>query len=498
MDSLPDEVLGPLILGKHLNVRDLVRCKGVSKRWWWVIQNLVQVRELVLSDKIDEFPKGIWYYSNKPIEYENALESAFLKRDRLNLSYNLRRLHLGYYCNPKLSEYLDLSAFEHLEQLDIVCEIDCRRIASTSLKVFSCLTHGVLLLQTPNLQVLKCQDLDLILLSDPKRLKQLELSDYSEKIESLTGLEHLQLNYEGVLRLDRDILQSLKLLKCLKLNPACAAERPDEFREFRNNVLLYIVKQKLVLRRTELHIFLFGVELTNSTLVGEYDPTCGKLAFQIANYDSVFGDLSCHQSVDYKELLCLFRNQIREDYFKKFINIRQVILHGEPDDSRFVAFLSKLDHFESLHLTDESFVQSSLDRLPDLCSKLTELRIEQHADKLIDYAFVLRFRLLRRFFTTQNSSNLIDMAIQCARQLTYLQSFVYHKKLSSYYLLVTIMKKMRNRFHFVSADQVGPSNMTVDIQPNLRFDDLVKAGKSLKESIADGPNFFFLFIGTGK
>lgn len=494
MDKLPNEILGPYILGLHLNVRDLVRCKKVSKRFYWVIHNLVRVRELVLSDKIDEFPKGIWYGSNKPILYENAVESTFLKYDRLNLHRFLRRLHLGRYCNPNLSEFLDLNTYQNLEHIDSAGHVNCALIESASLRTFSCNAHGNLVFRTPNLRALKCKDLSSIFLSDPQQLTHLEVSNYNQKIKWLTGLEFLQLNYEGEIQLNRDLLQTLKRLKCLRLNPFDAAKRSDEFREFRNTCA-YIAKQRLILRRTDLRIFLFGVELTSNALLYEYDLARGELYFQIANYDRLCNDLSCHQSVDYNHLLSLFDGPVPENYFGKFVNIRQVTLHGEVD-TQFFAFLSKLDHFESLHLTDTMFTQPALDRLPDKCSRLTELRIEQCDYSPINYEFILSFRFLRSFFTTQYSPDLIDMAVQSTQQLEYLQSFIYHKKLPRYNLRVTLLSRHKDRFYFVTADLAGPTSLNVDIQPHLGFDGLMKVSNDLKEKITD--EFFFLFIGTRK
>lgn len=494
MDSLPNEILGPEILGAHLSVRELVRCKQVSKRFYWVIRNLVRVEELVLSDIVDEF-KGTWYHSNKPIEYEHAVETTFLNYDRLNLRRNLKRLHLSPFCNPKLSEFLDLKAFERLEQLDIATRIGCRVgvISSASLKMFSCGAHCKLLFRTPKLQVLKCQDLNLVSLSDPQQLKHLEVANYSEKIESLTGLECLQINYVDENRLSKDILLALTNLKRLSLNPARALERPQEaFREYRS-VLAHLIKQKLVLRRTELRIFLFAVELVNNAMIDEYDPISGELYFQIANYPLLCGNLSSHQSVDYNDLKYLFDNQIKSDYFTKFANIRRVVLLGEADD-RFVSFLSKLNQFQSLCLKSALFVQSSLDRLPDLCGKLTELQIKQNVDSPINCKFIWRFRLLRRFSTNQYSPDLIDVALQSTQRLEYLESFAYHKS-SRLKLAVTVCKKEKHRFDFLSADRTGPANLSLKIQPKITFDDLSKLCNDLKASITD--TFFFFFIATG-
>lgn len=496
MDKVPNEILGPYILQAYLNPRELMRCKQVSKRFYWLIDNVVRVEELVLSEIVDEF-RGTWHHSNKPIAYENAVESKFLNKDRLNLHRNLKRLHLSPFCNPKLSEFLDLPAFQRLEQLDIACRISCRVgvIESASLKTFSCSSHCKLKLRTPKLQVLKCLDLDLISLSDPKQLKHLEVAAYSEKIESLSGLESLQVNYEGENRLSMDILLALGQLKRLELNPTRALDGPEEaFKEFRS-IIKHIIKQKMVQRRTELRIFLFGVELIDKEMLDMYDPTQGELSFQIANYPRLCGNMSSHQSVDYNDLLKLSENRVKKEFFRKFTNIRRVVLYGEVDEL-FVWFTSKLAQFQSLCLTSGLFDQRSLNRLPDLLSKLVELRIDQDVEWPIDCRFIWRFPLLRRFIISQYSPDLVDVAVESTQRLQYLESFIYHKKSSNYALSVTVCKKQKNRFDFLVAERTGPANLlNLKIRSKVTFDDLSWLCQDLKENITE--EFFFFFIGTG-
>ena len=226
IDDLPDEILYELF--KYLNLPDLINCRLTNKRWK-SISDITRVRQLVVSDRIDEF---------KELCKDSITFSKFRFYTKLfKLKQHLRKLHIR--CTVYSSHIMfkrildfDLSIFNefiYLRELDLRLK-NFLVNDQTSLNLHNLIRFKLELIEmfsfdsevhliAPRLEFLNC-DLHLIDVHHPESIKQFSTNcDCDDnpinfdKVKMMKNLEVLQFDDSSV---DFSILNDLSDLPKLK------------------------------------------------------------------------------------------------------------------------------------------------------------------------------------------------------------------------------------------------------------------------------------------
>lgn len=110
--------------------------------------------------------------------------------------------------------------------------------------------------------------------------------------------------------------------------------------------------------------------------------------------------------------------EIPEDFFGHFPRIQELTAKGLVDREKFKRFLVNATVLRTLTPNDTLLIQAFVDILPELCSRLTCLKVS-HLSLVTDFQFLLRFELLERF-ETDRLPNSFDLAA-AFRQMAKLQ-----------------------------------------------------------------------------
>ena len=447
IDDLPNEILYELL--KYLNLPDLINCRLTNKRWK-SISDITKVRQLIISDRIDEF-KDLWFDNSKrPINYKDAVSfDTFRSYIRLfNLKQNLLELHVNYVIYSKMMGKwileFDLSIFNgfvHLRELDLRFEnipvneqtsLNLPNLIRFKLELIKMCKSSVDLI-APKLEHLYC-DLNVIDVRHPesiRRFTSIRICDDSSfdfhKITKMKNLEFLLIDSSFHRYRSFKDLSNLPNLKELHLDLFDLSI--DYHREDIKDDLLYFLRQKLIFGRDELTIWLLGVELTNEEMLEQYfsNSEMDHVNFQIKHYGDLFNNnVSDFYDAHYNKLIGLFGGQIPVDYISKFSCIRSVYVKDQvTNQQHLIWFLSGLNYLQELCLNNTSFNQSFYDDLHAVC-RLSELFVfESNPELSIDFKFVLKFKLLTHFETNQSSEQLFDLAISSFNNLKHLMQFEF-------------------------------------------------------------------------
>ena len=332
-----------------------------------------------------------------------------------------------------------------LEQLEIECDSFYNlTLTLPNLKTFKIVAREFLYqrfkVKTPKLEALDCDDISVIELDQPETIKHLRTKVYDSELEKLINLEVLECG--GIESINKEILSILSNLKVLLLY-----ERDFDYFGIeppRNLVrnMSFIMKQKLVLRRTELKVYFQGVQLTGNNL-DDIDLGISNTQFQVENYDNLYSSLYFIDYVNYSDLTRLMK-PIPNDYFNKFFQILSVEVTTKVNKDHFIWFMSKLNFVQSLFLKNASLDQSMIDSLLRSCD-LVFLAVDQ--DQELNFDYILKCKRLFYFKTNQAFENSFDLAIKAYSRLTELLCFVFNKDGETVKILKTDVGRKRNSFN---------------------------------------------------
>lgn len=399
------------------------------------VTDLTKQTELIACESIRR-SKLYWYQTNEQINFMNAINLEQFKElstKNLKLEQTLKRFFLSTNFDSEfnfkfinsfiLLEYLgiEFNAIKNLLRNQIL-ELPNLRIIHLYNNPTSIAIEFKIKLKAPKLTTICCfkDAIDFLDLQSSKdTIKHLMIEYYSNRCEQFKNLETLQCSdiMFGSSSFDRNILKILEKLKILNLNSF--KYQSTEYERLVSNVE-YIKKQKIVLKRTDLQIFLNGVLLEASIKLDNNDKE--PLSFQLKNYDLLKGDLSSFTDLKYDTLLEKCPNNIPNDFFKKYFNIQRIELSNVKviDQNQFILALKSLKCLTELVLINVTFNQLFYDQLPANC-QLTCLKIEEIKSTSIEFSFILKFKILKDFETTQDVS--ADLAILAIKNLKNLHSF---------------------------------------------------------------------------
>ena len=391
----------------------------------------VKVRELILDQNgsIKPGSKGYWFPSNKIINYKDPISPEMFQsyRSVLKLDQNLRRLHfVGADVDSGSFEMDIFNSLVQLEQLEI--EFDSFygfTLSLPNLKIFKIFAREFLYqrfkVKTPKLEALDCNDLDAIKIDQPETIKHLRTKIYRIGIEKLINLEILECG--GIRGINKETLPILSNLKVL-----CGY---DEIFEYFFSIeecqilisnMSFIMKQKLVLRRTELKVYFQGVQLTGNNL-DDIDLGISNTQFQVENYDNLYSSLYFIDYVNYSDLTRLMK-PIPDDYFNKFFQIHKICVSTKVNGEHLIWFVSKLNFVDWLSFKNASLDQSTMDSLLGSCD--LKLLIISYNEEL-NFDCILKCKQLTHFQTDQAFENSFDLAIKAFSLLTRLDIFIFKK-----------------------------------------------------------------------
>lgn len=266
MDHLPIELLQ--FIFRHLDLYDLLNCRLVNKKWKFFIDE-TKIDELILNDKVEDY-ENYWFHTRKGLNYKNAIkldQLCALKAIFFKLEHSLKCLHINEMRRDyeSIDNFEFINSFSKLEQLDIAGLVtylgDSFHLNLPNLKIFQINnidyddegeTFEPIVLNTPKLEVLKCEQFDYIDVAYPHAIKNLQVKRYIRKCDRFNNLEYFTCSTD----LNRDVLSIFRNLKELNLY----SDFLNDYDAFKNT-LLYINRQKQTLRRDEFKIYLIGVQL---------------------------------------------------------------------------------------------------------------------------------------------------------------------------------------------------------------------------------------------
>lgn len=500
MDRLPSELLR--IIFENLELNTLREVRNVSKTFRSVCE-IVRVKEVIINDVADNF-KSIWFYTNDTIDYRKAIRfSAFLfnfstvNPDLFALRRNLKRLHFGFWNESLNFNFGFLDSFVELEQLDIQCSlkggyphrIRAPKLKTLSVDYFDEKECPAFFVECPKLERLKIDSrMELVHVEHKKNVRHLEVPFYRDDLEQFKWIECLQVNYTAHgIGANQNLLSVFESLKELRLHLYYSLS-PGECQEL-GNAIESIFKQKSNLA-TDLKVYLTGVEFENANKFDEFASLLEKLTFrgsqehakvlfQFQNIGHLTcNDLSFFSEVNYTSLLRASSNNLPADYFSKFFNIRYIKVTSKlAKPHQLMEFLRKCDYLKALDLKNASLSQAHLDQLPDVCQISYFYLEEENWYAVASNDFILRFKLLIRFVTDQNTKGLADLALQSFAELKYLRLFRFKRGQDEF----SIMKQDENRYSMVLRDVY--SNGRNDFhKDDLQFSSLVTYCNLLKDN----------------
>lgn len=409
-----------------------MRCRQVCTLWKRE-GDRIKVEELIAYDATTEKAANErlhWFHWNKFFKYENATGLSCLLSSNFSfqLDVNLKRLHLNnrhstLVANRFTRFLVKLKLLQHLELLLGEPYLELGPLLLPELEILKLEVHGIfgedVVLTSAKLRRVCCDNMRFLVLTHPETVTHLTTDSYGSQMHALKNLEYLQCNrFHSI---PQDLLLSHPSLRELNANDIDCLRSEEYTRESRDT-LLYIMKQKLTQRRADFQLYVQGVLITDRKQLETFDFDLKNTRLQMQAYQSLATDLSFCHYVNYSDLLDSV-DQIPADYFRRFFNIQQVAVRKPVNQPHFTWFLRNLNDVRSLDLVDASLSQSFYDRLPDLCSDLTDLRVHENPDISLNLDSILKLRNLQKFAACLKLETPYDLITESFKTLNELLEF---------------------------------------------------------------------------
>lgn len=273
-------------------------------------------------------------------------------------------------------------------------------------------------------------------------LKHLELDKYHEYVVCFQNLVTLKLvrSYP----MNPDILRQLPNLEKLHLN--CSIDQVS-FTNMGNHhnkikeLVNYLHQDKIRLKRTNVRIYIFGVEFTGHIDFTAYDfiyNLQSPLKLHFMYYNQLSDTLPFYDKFEYNDLIItldqiLHINSFPADFFSKFINIQEVTANGIViNQNLFLDFIKHCSNLNIIKIFNCILDPEFYDQLIICCcSTLNQLVIQEIERPIIYYNTVhkelnlnlTKLKLLRYFMTNLNLRK--DCVLASIKKLTFLSSISF-------------------------------------------------------------------------
>ena len=443
LDQLPDLCLRKIFV--LLGLRDLVKCRVVSRQFKYYADRR-EVTELVLTEtRRCPSQSRTWFQTDKQVDYANSFSLNAFKSAKPS-PFELDQLKFVHIRDNGSSNalYKALKGLKQLIHLEIVSEHlsgTRRTLILPDLKVLVIENQPCVVLMTPKLEVLRCDDVSRVQFKYPETIKWLECSKGYRDLAKLSNLEafHVLLGTYSVLDVHLSDLPGLKELHFIIVDLRDLDE--EDYEEFRSK-LPRIHHQRSALQRDGLKLYLNDVLLDDSNLIRALDvlldPSIAdeeeedledrvneaESSFKFMNYRQLLRDSYPKvNSVNFSQLMRL-DFEISEDFFDRFPRIQELTATSIVDREKFEWFLRNATALRVLKLTETYLNQTFFDHLPKLSSRLTRLVVGESLGFVINFKFLLQFEQLEEFETNQPLHSFL-LAAAAFRQLAKLKSLQF-------------------------------------------------------------------------
>lgn len=420
IENLPIEIFYHHIFD-FLCIDDVIALKLVSKKFRSLIDNLNVQELLIQSTRYKDF----WISINKPVQFNNILsDKNFHLLFKLPIFLNLKRLQIDL--REKEIKLDDFNKFMKLEIFEINLiekhESGKHLLQLPNLKAFALGIYTEspddFVIDTPNLEHLQLHSWEKIQLEDrvrfvyPLSVKRLRILYFDKKISIFKNLEYLE--YSDIESIKMNQLLELDNLKMVRILGGPIANKLDQLR----TSLFYQNKMKMSLK---------GVLIKETSKLDEYKKINNNLKFQLTNFDDLENNLNYETEIQYDDLINLLPKPRPIDLFRKYCNIRKLLVSTATDDeNQLIDFIRECRNLAFLDIQNSKIGQHFYDRLPEI-STLFNLKIRECGDRDVDLDFRFIMRMYYLFSLQTDFKVKIDKNLDL-NKLKFLESLEYKIK----------------------------------------------------------------------
>lgn len=427
IDQLPIEML--LKIFNYVSLTDLIKnCVLVSKKWYSLVDEK-RLDELIIN--YGRLSSNHWYQSYRPINLRNLIFCStpdFIKSPSFIRNFNLKylKIHLNFE-HFEISKLNRLGELEHLEIDNYLNLHEDSVLCLNRLRVLHLqLVGSRLRIDAANLQSFYCSDLTKVQLDRKQSIQQVEVPLFDDSVNELVNLEVLKLTDFDVIR-DRNTMRTFlsglpKNLKKLHFYDPNANGNARGWKNF------FAFTRE---RSLEFSVYLNGIP-SDDWLDERLLEHCDLTRLIVEKLDRFDAPLHWFNEFDYDKLLHICT--IRSDFFGSFNNL-QVIRAGRiAGQVAFGNFLKGCRNLSVLFLTYPSLWSRFYDQLPVSNPLISRFTLFEDEHVVLDYRFVLQFKLLIEFSTTHHLP--MSLTADAMRTSPLIERF-HHK---NHGLKVTILK----------------------------------------------------------
>ena len=453
MNSLPLEMLA-FLLKSHLTIDELLQCRRVSKRFKFVIENLINYQTLAVYQHSLPINK-IWFST---VGERVLTEDNLNQRMRVNSDFretgetkiqillstmlgNLRSLYVST-SFPLRAEFLD--GLEHLQRLRVSLSFEGETLLSLpSLQMFDLrtpegLSDGKLILVAKKLTKLRVKGssiFDHLEIRHPESIIYLESPNFCKKInEFAPNLEYLLL----------DELKSITMFESIDINDQFLVPfvKLKEL-HFNNMQIFEAVSRSLIALRdlapsqVPLKIYLLGVHLDQlpdhlvSSLSTFGHPRTSilwshQIRLLLSDYSKSARALPFTMHLSY----CYLKGEcIPSGFTDKFVNLKRFEIAYTDNPSHLFDLLKNCMNLVQLVASYTSFGQDFFNQLSRYAPQILTLEINVPHERVkgLNFDFLIGFQYLHNFQTNCScgfqNRNGFKLVKQLFEKLSYLRTF---------------------------------------------------------------------------
>ena len=436
IDQLPYLCLRKIFI--FLDLRDLVRCRAVSRQFKYFADQ-IKLDKLVVNDSLFPCECKNWYLTDRSINYGYSIYYGYsipavaLAKLPLKLAQQLQflHIHLGYEPDFELENLNGLKLI-HLE-VQMQSQAQPKTLILPNLKVFKIRFWCPFVLKTPKLEVLSCEEIESIELEYPENIKRLECADARDapsenRLKTFKNLEVLDYGcYENYadpndIGLDRIDLSDLPNLKELSV---ITNHKGRSFEAFRRS-MMNLMHQRAALNREDLKFYLMDVLLLGAEQIEDYR-TMSKDFFRFKHYRHLHPrSYPTATEVNFNRLMQL-GVELSESFFLRFSAIKCLTATNPVRRDQLQFFLKNANALSELTLESISLdisLYAFMESLPGINRRLTDLKVSNCSGPVTSYNFILKFEKLRILETDRQFASL-ELATSAFQQLKKLVGFQF-------------------------------------------------------------------------